>query len=134
MSTLSSIGNSFLKGYGSTQDYSILFNSLNKKGSSGSFNMFDISGKSSASNLSANFYTDYASIKNGSYGKLTKSWYAKQTSEAESSSSSEKTAEKPDYAELASTISNTAKTLGGYSQGGGYGSVDTAGSIFDSAT
>ena len=133
MSTLSAIGNSFLKGYGSTQDYSILFNSLNNKSSSGSFNMFDISGKSSTSNLSANFFTDYASIKNGSYGKLTKSWYASQASESKDSSS-EKSAEKPDYAELASTISEAAKTLGGYSQGGGYSTVDTAGSIFDSAT
>ena len=132
MSTLSAIGNSFLKGYGSTQDYSILFNSLNKSGSSGSFNMFDISGKSSTSNLSANFYTDYASIKNGSYGKLTKSWYANQASE--SKSSSDTAAEKPDYSELASTISAAAKSLGGYSQGGGYSAVDAAGSIFDSAT
>ena len=129
MSTLSSIGNSFLKGYGSTQDYSILFNSLNKNSSSGSFNMFDVSGKSSTSNLSSNFFTDYASIKNGSYGKLTKSWYANQASEDKSSS-----ADKPDYAELASTISAAAKSLGGYSQAGGYGAVDTAGSIFDSAT
>ena len=94
--------------------------------------MFDISGKSSTSNLSANFYTDYASIKNGSYGKLTKSWYANQASE--SKSSSDTAAEKPDYSELASTISAAAKSLGGYSQGGGYSAVDAAGSIFDSAT
>ena len=129
MSTLSSIGNSFLNSYGSTNNYSVLFNSLNNSGSQKSFNMFDISGKSSTSNLSANFYSDFASLKNGSYFKLAKSYYAKQASEASSASESE-----TDYAKLASTISEAAKTLGGYASSGNYGSVDTAGSIFDTAS
>ena len=69
MSTLSAMGKAFLNGYGSTQNYSVLFNSLNNN-SSKSFNMFDVSGKSSTSNLSSNFYSDYASLKNGSYVSL----------------------------------------------------------------
>ena len=128
MSTLSTIGKSFLSSYGSGSDYSILFNSLNKS-SSNSFNMFDVSGKSSTSNLSANFYSDYASIKNGSYGKLTKTWYAKQATET----SADETG-KTDYSELASTISEAAKSLSGYSSQGSYSSPDTSGSIFDTAS
>ena len=96
MSTLSAMGKAFLSGYGSTQNYSVLFNSLNSN-SSKSFNMFDVSGKSSASNLSTNFYSDYASLKNGSYGKLAKTWYAKQSTDTSEKST--------DYSELASTIS-----------------------------
>lgn len=134
-----------------TNDYSTLFNSMNRS-SSGSSNMFDISGKSNNS-LSANFYADYASLKNGSYFKLAKSYYGKQASETDTSKVTEKdkaadtgkTAEaatdtkkteevKPDYAKAASEISQEAKALGGYSAGGLYGSVDTSGILFNSVT
>ena len=136
-----------------TNDYSTLFNSMNRSSSSGSFNMFDVSGKSNNS-LSANFYADYASLKNGSYFKLAKSYYGKQASETDTSKVTEKdkasdtknTAEtvtdtkkteeaaKPDYAKAASEISQEAKALGGYSAGGPYGSVDTSGILFNSVT
>ena len=59
-------------------DYSYLFNSMNSSGSNNSNYAF------SGINLS-----DYASIKNGSYGKLLKAYYAESsttTSEIESSS------------------------------------------------
>ena len=131
MSTLSVMGKAFLNGYGSGGDYSILFNSLNKSSSAKSFNMFDISGKSSTSNLSANFYSDYASLKNGSYGKLAKTWYAKQASETSEGSSSKTDT---DYSELASTISKAAKEVSGYASNGNYGAIDTSGSIFDTAS
>ena len=136
-----------------TNDYSTLFNSMNRSSSSGSFNMFDVSGKSNNS-LSANFYADYASLKNGSYFKLAKSYYGKQASETDTSKVTEKdkasdtknTAEtvtdtkkteeaaKPDYAKAASEISQEARALGGYSAGGLYGSVDTSGILFNSVT
>ncbi|MCR5421448.1 MAG: hypothetical protein K6E98_10595 [Lachnospiraceae bacterium] len=132
MSTLSSIGTSFLNNYSSTRDYSILFNSLNSSSNSVSFNMFDISGKSSTSNLSSNFYADYASIKNGSYAKLTESWYAKQ--KASETESVKEASAGNDYTEAISQISEAAKSIGGYSSQGGYGNVDTAGSIFDTAS
>ena len=145
-----------------TNDYSTLFNSMNRS-SSGSSNMFDISGKSNNS-LSANFYADYASLKNGSYFKLAKSYYGKQASETDTSKVTEKDkasdtkkttetvtdtkkttetatdtkkteeAAKPDYAKAASEISQEAKALGGYSAGGLYGSVDTSGILFNSVT
>ncbi len=125
MSTLSAMGKAFLNGYGSTQNYSVLFNSLNNN-SSKSFNMFDVSGKSSASNLSTNFYSDYASLKNGSYGKLAKTWYAKQATDTSEKST--------DYSELASTISEAAKSLSGYGSAGNYSVPDASGSIFDTAS
>lgn len=125
MSTLSAMGKAFLNSYGSTRNYNVLFNSVNSN-SSKSFNMFDVSGKSSASNLSANFYADYASLKNGSYGKLAKTWYAKQETDT-----SEKTT---DYSELASTISEAAKSLSGYGSEGNYSVPDASGSIFDTAS
>ena len=135
-----------------TNDYSTLFNSMNRS-SAGSSNMFDISGKSNNS-LSANFYADYASLKNGSYFKLAKSYYGKQASETDTSKVTEKDkasdtkkaaetatdtkkteeAAKPDYAKAASEISQEAKALGGYSAGGLYGSVDTSGILFNSVT
>lgn len=49
----------------------------------GSF--FSTSGSSSSSGMS-NFLSDYASIKNGSYGKLLKSYYKKANSSSSSSS------------------------------------------------
>ncbi len=150
MAGLSRLDSAYLKMQ--TNDYSTLFNSMNRS-SSGSSNMFDISGKSNNS-LSANFYADYASLKNGSYFKLAKSYYGKQASETDTSkvtekdkaSDTKKTAEtatdtkkteeaaKPDYAKAASEISQEAKALGGYSAGGLYGSVDTSGILFNSVT
>ena len=125
MSTLSAMGKAFLNSYGTTQNYSVLFNSLNNN-SSKSFNMFDVSGKSSSMNLSTNFYSDYASLKNGSYGKLAKTWYSKQGADTSEQGT--------DYAELASTISEAAKSLGGYGSAGNYSVPDAAGSIFDTAS
>ena len=125
MARLSRLDSAYLRMQ--TNDYSTLFNSMNKSSSSNSFNMFDVSGKSSNS-LSANFYSDYASLKNGSYFKLAKSYYGKQAAEADDS------AEKTDYSKIASEISEEAKTLGGYSQDGAYGSVDTSGILFNSVT
>lgn len=57
-------------------DYSYLFNSLGSNSSSNSISGFNLS--------------DYASIKNGSYGKLLKAYYAKQ------SDTSDKTTSKKD--------------------------------------
>lgn len=54
-------------------DYSYLFSSLNSS-----------SGSSGASNLS--FLTDYAAIKNGSYGKLMKAYYAEANGTSNKSS------------------------------------------------
>ncbi|MBR4719447.1 MAG: hypothetical protein IKP31_04295 [Lachnospiraceae bacterium] len=119
-----------------TNDYSTLFSSMNKSSSSSSFNMFDISGKSNNS-LSANFYSDYASLKNGSYFKLAKSYYAKSASETTDSASADSktgTEVSTDYEKLASTISEAAKSFAGYSSSGSAGTVDTAGSIFDTAS
>lgn len=56
-------------------DYSNLFSSLFSTSSSG---------KSTGTN---NYLADYASIKNGSYGKLMKAYYAKTSSSEKSSSS-----------------------------------------------
>ena len=135
MAGLSSLDSAYLRMQ--TNDYSTLFNSMNKSSSSGSVNMFDVSGKSSNS-LSANFYSDYASLKNGSYFKLAKSYYGKQASETTDSASStaktETTQESTDYEKLASTISEAAKTFAGYGSTGNAGTVDTAGSIFDTAS
>ena len=126
MAGLSALDSAYLRSQ--TNDYSTLFGSLNNSSSSKSFNMFDVSGKSSNS-LSSNFYSDYASLKNGSYFKLAKTYYSKQASETASSSE-----ESTDYAKLASTISEAAKSFAGYSSSGSTGTVDTAGSIFDTAS
>ncbi len=75
-------------------DYSYLFSNLSTFGSSRS---------SSAANL--NFLSDYASIKNGSYGKLMKAYYGKNTSK-EVSSLANKTNKTN-----SSTSSDTTKTL-----------------------
>lgn len=58
-------------------DYSYLFNSINSSNNNGS-SMYGL-------NLS-----DYASIKNGSYGKLLKAYYTKQDSTAKSTATKEK--------------------------------------------
>ena len=130
MAGLSALDSAYLRSQ--TNNYSTLFSSMNNSGSKGSFNMFDVSGKSNNS-LSTNFYSDYASLKNGSYFKLAKTYYAKQTSDTASDSTTSK-ASSDSYAELANTISEAAKTFAGYSSSGSAGTVDTSGSIFDTAS
>lgn len=76
------------------QDYSYLFQNL----STGS--------GSSLGNL--NFLSDYASIKNGSYGKLMKAYYAKNSNSNVKAAADEK---KTDTKKSISTSSDTAKTL-----------------------
>ena len=66
------------------QDYSILFSSLNSSSSKSSNSLYGIN------------FADYASIKNGSYGKLLKAYY-KQNSTSDSTSS-------------ATTVSSLSKT------------------------
>ena len=77
------------------QDYSYLFQSLST--SSGG----------SLGNL--NFLSDYASIKNGSYGKLMKAYYAKESDTAKASAASDD--KKTDSSKSISTASDSAKTL-----------------------
>lgn len=79
------------------QDYSYLFQSMSS-----------MSGGGGMSNL--NWLSDYASIKNGSYGKLMKAYYGKSNvSSTQSASTAKKTADKKSI----STASDTAKTLSG---------------------
>lgn len=66
---------STINNYNST-DYSTLFSSLTGSSSS------------TSGSTSNNILSDYASIKNGSYGKVLKAYYAKQDSSSESSSTS----------------------------------------------
>ncbi len=69
---------------------------------------------SNGSDLAASsLLSDYASIKNGSYGKLMKSYYAKATEEEESASSSKKAEKKKDEvsASSASTAYKSAEKL-----------------------
>ncbi len=76
----------------SKTDYSLLFNSLGTTRSGGG---------SSLGNL--NFLSDYASIKNGSYGKLMKAYYGEAGKSKEVSSIADK--------KSASTSKDTAETL-----------------------
>ena len=78
------------------QDYSYLFQNLS--GSKGS----------SMGNL--NFLSDYAAIKNGSYGKLMKAYYAKDTADSSSKASAGKTDNKTDI-KTTSTAKDSADTL-----------------------
>lgn len=71
-------------------DYSSLFSGLNQSSSSGT-----------------SFITDYASIKNGSYGKLMKAYYAKDGASKEVSSLAKKETKKSSF----STSSDDAKTI-----------------------
>lgn len=71
-------------------DYSNLFNSLS-------------SGTRSTGTTNLNFLSDYASIKNGSYGRLLKAYYAKDNDDSDSSKTSSKTS--------TSTSKDDAKTL-----------------------
>ncbi len=77
---------------GAKQDYSYLFQSLS-------------TGNSSSGLGNLNFLSDYAAIKNGSYGRLMKAYYAESssTSEASDKTSSDK--------QSISTASDSAKTL-----------------------
>ena len=77
---------------GMKQDYSYLFQSLS-------------SGSSSSGLGNLNFLSDYAAIKNGSYGKLMKAYYAKDASDEVSSIANSKTKSST------STAADTAKTL-----------------------
>lgn len=77
------------------QDYSYLFQGLSSGSGRGG----------SLGNL--NFLSDYAAIKNGSYGKLMKAYYAKDSSPAKTSSADTTANNK----KTISTASDTAKTL-----------------------
>ena len=61
--------NDYSSKYNTNQDYSFLFGATQSASTSGSFSL-----------------TDYMSIKNGSYGKLVKAYYAKQDADTLSSS------------------------------------------------
>ncbi len=76
------------------QDYSYLFQSLSTSNSGGMGNL--------------NFLSDYAAIKNGSYGKLMKAYYAETGSNKSTSSVKDKAEDKS-----ISTASDDAKTLAG---------------------
>lgn len=79
------------------QDYSYLFQGLSS--SSGGLG-----------NL--NFLSDYASIKNGSYGKLMKAYYAKDSSSTSKTSTAKNTGDKTVNSKKSiSTSADTAKTL-----------------------
>lgn len=75
------------------QDYSYLFRSLSANSSS-----------SGLGNL--NFLSDYVAIKNGSYGKLMKAYYAKNNSDGTSTSAAGKTDK-----QTTSTAADSTKTL-----------------------
>jgi hypothetical protein len=81
---------------GAKQDYSYLFQSLSSSSSSSS---------SSLGNL--NFLSDYASIKNGSYGKLMKAYYGSNSTTSTSSTSSSSSTSTSSI----STSTDSAKTL-----------------------
>ena len=76
------------------QDYSYLFQSLSTSSGSGLGKL--------------NFLSDYASIKNGSYGKLMKAYYAKDSGSSVKAASSD---DKTDAKKSISTASDSAKTL-----------------------
>ena len=67
--------NDYTSKYNTNVDYSYLFGSTQASSTSGSFSL-----------------SDYAAIKNGSYGKLLKAYYAKQ--DAEKASSDRETVQK----------------------------------------
>lgn len=77
---------------GMKQDYSYLFQSLSSSSGSGLGNL--------------NFLSDYAAIKNGSYGKLMKAYYSEDTSKEVSSIANSKTNSST------STATDSAETLG----------------------
>ena len=76
------------------QNYSYLFQSMSSSSGGGMSNL--------------NFLSDYASIKNGSYGKLMKAYYGKSNVTSTNSTSTAKTATNK---KSISTSSDTAKTL-----------------------
>lgn len=79
-------------------DYSMLFSSLSSNSSSNNTNSIS---------SSFTFLSDYASIKNGSYGKLLKAYYTKTSDNDTTTSSANKYSSKPG----ASTSEDTAETL-----------------------
>lgn len=78
------------------QDYSYLFQGL--------------SGNKGSNLGNLNFLSDYASIKNGSYGKLLKAYYAKDKVDSSSKTTTDKTENKTD-AKTTSTATDSAETL-----------------------
>ncbi len=78
-------------------DYSYLFSSLGTKSGSGMGNL--------------NFLSDYASIKNGSYGKLLRAYYNKVGNNNESSSTSSTKKESSSSKISTSMAQDSAKTL-----------------------
>ena len=79
-------------------DYSMLFSSLSSNSRSNNTNSIS---------SSFTFLSDYASIKNGSYGKLLKAYYAKTSEDDTTTSSANKYSSKLG----ASTSEDTAETL-----------------------
>ncbi|MDO5574171.1 MAG: hypothetical protein Q4G60_09385 [bacterium] len=86
-----------ISGLTSTWDYSSLFSSLSSSGSN----------SSTSSTGSSMYLSDYASIKNGSYSKLLKAYYAKN----DTSSTAKTSDEIEESAKTNSTISTDAKAL-----------------------
>lgn len=79
-------------------DYSYLFNSLGNSGnSSNSLYGFNLS--------------DYASIKNGSYGKLLKAYYAKESAETKSTSNTNKNSNESSEVKQLTAVQSNAATL-----------------------
>lgn len=90
---------STINNYNST-DYSTLFSSLTGSSSS------------TSGSTSNNILSDYASIKNGSYGKVLKAYYAKQDSSSESSSMENDTAKNLNTIQAAtSTLTKSTDAL-----------------------
>ena len=82
-------------------DYSMLFSSLSSSSS-----------KNSSITFSSNtFFADYASIKNGSYGKLLKAYYAKNSDDTLTSSSTLNASTSLDTTETLAKIQSTTDSL-----------------------
>lgn len=78
-------------------DYNYLFSSLSS------------TGNQSSGMSSMNFLSDYASIRNGSYGKLLKSYYAKQSAEDKNTDSTKES--QKDSVKALSNVKTEAKDL-----------------------
>lgn len=79
----------------SITDYSTLFSGL------GSSNMF--SSGAGSSNVSSSIFSDYASIKNGSYGKLCKAYYVKNPPKLKAKGSKLNVTEKSEAGKMVSS-------------------------------
>jgi len=98
---------------GMKQDYSYLFQSLSTSSGSGLGNL--------------NFLSDYAAIKNGSYGKLMKAYYAKDASDEVTSLANSKSKSST------STAADDAKTLSEI-KGAADGLKESADKLIDKGT